>query len=215
MNRIKKITCVILSLILTSLCFISVMAENNLPSTGLIWDTWESYLEKMDETTLYALTIQRLGDVDADGKITTTDARLCLRAAVQLDELTSAQLDAADSDKKSGVTTADARKILRLAVGLDASENMLVETTSDWGFVIGPLPGAGSGRYYWQCEIDCEGLTVTHESIDAPEGIDGASAKAFFVFTPEKIGKYTVTLKLADSKQTDVTDEFKINVIVN
>ncbi|MBQ8209148.1 MAG: protease inhibitor I42 family protein [Clostridia bacterium] len=215
MKKIKKLSCLVLSLTIAVLCAVPVMAEDNLPSTGLIWDTWESYLENMNINTLYALTTQRKGDINGDGTITAADARLCLRAAAQLEELTEPQIDAADVNNKSGITSADARKILRISAGLDASENMTVETTADWGFIIGPLNGSGSGQYYWQCEIDYEGLSVTQESIDTPEGVDGASAKTFFVFTPEKPGKYTVTLKLADSKQENVVDEFQVNILVN
>lgn len=215
MKKIKKLSCLVLSLTIAVLCTVSVMAEDNLPATGLIWDTWESYLENMNENTLYALTTQRKGDINGDGTITAADARLCLRAAAQLEELTEPQIDAADVNNKSGITSADARKILRISAGLDASENMTVETTADWGFIIGPLKGSGSGQYYWQCEIDYDGLAVTQESVDSPEGVDGASAKTFFVFTPEKPGKYTVTLKLADSKQENVVDEFQVNILVN
>lgn len=215
MKKIKKLSCLVLSLTIAVLCAVQVMAEDNLPSTGLIWDTWESYLENINENTLYALTTQRKGDINGDGTITAADARLCLRAAAQLEELTEPQIDAADVNNKSGITSADARKILRISAGLDASENMTFETTADWGFIIGPLKGSGSGQYYWQCEIDYDGLAVTQESVDSPEGVDGASAKTFFVFTPEKPGKYTVTLKLADSKQENVVDEFQVNILIN
>ena len=57
-------------------------------------------------------------DVDGDGDVSTTDARLALRSAVSLEELADAALQAADSDQDGKVSTADARKILRTAVGL-------------------------------------------------------------------------------------------------
>lgn len=59
------------------------------------------------------------GDVDGDGEVTTTDARLTLRAAAQLDTLSSAQLPAADVDGASGISTTDARRILRVAARLE------------------------------------------------------------------------------------------------
>lgn len=59
------------------------------------------------------------GDIDGDGKVSSADARLALRAAVELDTLTDAQKMAADLDGDGTVTTADARKILRKSVGLE------------------------------------------------------------------------------------------------
>ena len=63
-----------------------------------------------------------LGDVNADGQITSADARTTLRAAVGLDELTESQKKAADADKNGEITSADARLILRASVGLENLE---------------------------------------------------------------------------------------------
>ena len=62
-----------------------------------------------------------LGDVDKDGKITASDARLALRAAVGLEDYAagSAEFLAADVDRDEKLTASDARSILRAAVGLE------------------------------------------------------------------------------------------------
>ena len=60
-----------------------------------------------------------VGDVDANGKVDSTDARLALRAAVGLDTLTEAAKKAADVDFNNTVDATDARLILRAAVGLE------------------------------------------------------------------------------------------------
>ncbi|MBQ6863816.1 MAG: leucine-rich repeat protein [Clostridia bacterium] len=60
-----------------------------------------------------------LGDADGDGKVTSSDARLALRAAVGLEPLTDAQVKAADADGDGKLTSSDARLILRAAVGLE------------------------------------------------------------------------------------------------
>lgn len=57
------------------------------------------------------------GDVDGDGDVDTTDARLTLQAAVGPIELTGAQTAAADIDGDGDVDTTDARLILQKAVG--------------------------------------------------------------------------------------------------
>ena len=61
------------------------------------------------------------GDVDADGKITSADARLALRRSVSLEKYPegSAQYLACDVDFDKKITSADARLILRASVGLE------------------------------------------------------------------------------------------------
>ncbi len=59
------------------------------------------------------------GDVDLDGSITSSDARLALRNAVGLEELSEKSLLAADADYDKDITSSDARLILRAAVGLE------------------------------------------------------------------------------------------------
>lgn len=215
MKKIKKLTCFALSLIIAVLCAFPAMAEDESHPGGLIWDTWESITANLNETTLRAFADQRTGDVDADGRITAADARLCLRVSAQLEEIEFTQSIAADIDGNGKITSADARKILRFSAGLDTPETMNYELSlSGWGFIIGPMKNAGSGRYYWQCEVDTDGLTFTEESVDNTEGKDGASPEYFFVFTAEKTGNYTVTFTLTDSKQAEIIDTFSINVSV-
>ena len=61
------------------------------------------------------------GDVDADGAVTASDARLALRCAVGLEKYArgSDAYIACDADRDGTVTAADARLILRAAVGLE------------------------------------------------------------------------------------------------
>lgn len=63
--------------------------------------------------------IYALGDVNLDGKVNTSDARLALRGAATLETLTDQQVLAADVNKNGKVDTSDARKILRVAANLD------------------------------------------------------------------------------------------------
>lgn len=60
-----------------------------------------------------------LGDVNLDGKVNTSDARLALRGAATLETLTDQQVLAADVNKNGKADTSDARKILRVAANLD------------------------------------------------------------------------------------------------
>ena len=68
-----------------------------------------------------------LGDVDCDGNVSVTDARLALRQAVGLEEMSGARLAAAQlTDGKSAVSVGDARLILRAAVTLDDPKSWLL-----------------------------------------------------------------------------------------
>lgn len=66
------------------------------------------------------------GDVDRDGKVTSTDARLALRAAAKLDALDELGTRIADMDGDGNVTSTDARVILRIAAKLDAQPDKLI-----------------------------------------------------------------------------------------
>ena len=58
------------------------------------------------------------GDVDCDGTVSASDARIALRKAVGLDNIKDYQESAADVDRDSKITASDAREILRASVGL-------------------------------------------------------------------------------------------------
>ena len=65
------------------------------------------------------------GDNDGDGRITASDARQALRAAVGLDTPNAWQQDACLVAGGETITAADARLILRAAVGLEESKSWL------------------------------------------------------------------------------------------
>ena len=73
----------------------------------------------------------KLGDINGDGKITSTDARLALRAAAQIDVLTADQFKAADTDFNGRITATDARAILRAAAQIDTLPEIPTEATSE------------------------------------------------------------------------------------
>ena len=61
-----------------------------------------------------------IGDADLSGSVDATDARIILRVAARLDELTDpVALKRADLDRNGSVNAVDARMALRLAAKLD------------------------------------------------------------------------------------------------
>ena len=78
--------------------------------------TWlHNNMRKLAEYTARAYRTK--GDVDGDGKITSTDARMALQAATGKIELDGTSKRAADVDNDGNVTSTDARIILQKATG--------------------------------------------------------------------------------------------------
>ena len=67
-----------------------------------------------------------LGDVNADGKITSDDARLALRYSSKMQKLTSAQKSAADMNDDGSVTLEDVNLIMADAIDLETYEEKLL-----------------------------------------------------------------------------------------
>ena len=79
------------------------------------------------DVTVYArLYKYTWGDVDCDGKVTASDARLLLRKAVDLidEEFTDDLIPWSDFDADGKITASDARTALRMAVELDTVESL-------------------------------------------------------------------------------------------
>ena len=93
-------------------------------SDGSIWscDNWTWYPRKKSDSKKFypvkCFTEYTPGDVNQDGKVTASDARLALRYSAKLQMLTNAQMKAADANADGKVTAADARILLRYAAGL-------------------------------------------------------------------------------------------------
>lgn len=78
-----------------------------------------------DEAEEEAARAAGWGDLNGDGDITAADARLALRAAVELETLPPAVVAKADFAKLGRLTATNARVLLRVAVGLDRMTDVL------------------------------------------------------------------------------------------
>ncbi len=103
------------------------------------------------------------GDVDKDEKISPADARLALRGAVGLEELTADFLLRADVDADGTVTPADARTILRTAVGLDSIfQSSCRHQVKKWSTVL-TRDGQAASYHTGVCVVCGETLFADHE----------------------------------------------------
>ena len=96
--------------------------------TGVSFLPGDALLPAQEYTVLYAvwnrdgrLPAHSLGDIDGDARVTAADARLALRASVELEsyEKGSAVYRAADVNRDGEIRADDARAILRAAVELE------------------------------------------------------------------------------------------------
>ena len=111
------------------------------------------------------------GDVDGDGTISPADARLTLRASVELEPLTLEQFFSADTDYDAVITPADARMILRVSVALETLPKTMIDvpdpvsdpdrTSADWNVALitdygDVTDGAFNQISYEACRVFCK-----------------------------------------------------------
>ena len=108
----------------------SVAVTDDAPENITLFAHWKQ--EPLTSTDKQVAPFSK-GDTDGDGKITSADARLALRASVSLEqyEQGSAQYLAADADSDGKITSADARLILRASVGLEDPAKWQKATPTD------------------------------------------------------------------------------------
>ncbi len=99
-----------------------VTKEATATEEGII--TYTCNVCKTTKTESIPKLLYVMGDVDGDGNISASDARLALRASVGLESYdeSSSEYKACDVDGDNKVTASDARLILRASVGLEDPE---------------------------------------------------------------------------------------------
>ena len=137
-----------------------------------------------------------VGDVDANGKVDATDARLALRAAVGLDTLTDEGKQAADVDVNGTVDATDARLILRAAVGL---EELHVHSFTTEVIKAADCENAGEEKLTCTCgytetkTVPALGhKTVTEEAVKATCTEDGKTEKVYCTVCEKVLKEQTV-----------------------
>ncbi|MCR5042271.1 MAG: hypothetical protein K6C36_09280 [Clostridia bacterium] len=130
-------------------------------------------------------------DLDADGEITTADARIVLRISLALEK--ESDFPPCDMDGSGDITTADARIVLRVSLGIEKSEdysggviyNDAVRTVaSQFGKVreaFDYIDGTTQYAEVWFQDVDCDGNL---ELIAGPlESIGARATYEWAVFT--------------------------------
>lgn len=122
------------------------------------------------------------GDLDGDGHVYAADARLALRATVNLEKLSAEQKKAADADADNKITASDARRILRLCVELVNKNDSCAN-----GMAGAQLVGFTANDYKVYSKnglIYIDGLLIANKTYPltssyAPGGLQSACSSAF------------------------------------
>ena len=116
-KNFKSLICCILALLFVAGTVVAVFADSkNLFSKA--GEEASTDVEVEISTDVEDVVVIRLGDVNFDGRITASDARLALRCSAQLETLTADQFIAANVILDDVVTAQDARLILRCSAQL-------------------------------------------------------------------------------------------------
>lgn len=107
-----------------------VTADGKAPEKDTLKTGMKLLLFVGDEQT-DSVSLALLGDIDGDGDVAVSDARLALRKAVGLDELDQCRFHAADVDFINEVSVADARTILRIAVQLETGTDLIAKASKE------------------------------------------------------------------------------------
>lgn len=154
------------------------------------------------------------GDLNGDNKVAANDARLCLRAAAQLEKLTDAQLAAADIFATNTVTAANARKILRVAATLDTFDSDSIILNLGEGIII-ETPESDDPEYQWVLYLSQVGFGNTRDVTgeEHEKGLitetDGNRTSVF----ADTLGNYILSFYLENKNRVQKASfRLKINV---
>ena len=152
------------------------------------------------------------GDVNADNKANSADARLVLRAVAKLDELTEMQRIIADVNRDGKVNTSDARQLLRVSAKIDVFR---IEVKLGVGekYVVDSIYGRGS--YMWTVTSSA-GLDVDEVIKELPPSDSiGEWAEQVYTFSAKTPGIYTANFKLHQiGDKSDIYEERVYTFIV-
>lgn len=204
----KKATATILSLLIFCTCIITANADEYF--VGNIPGNWEYLLIHTTVTPV----VPRPGDVDFDGRITSEDARILLRAAVGLEKLQRYQYSATDFNEYRPVVSSAARDVLRASCGLEQLEFSTCNFYTGQEIAFGPFANAESGKYNWVCVgLDEEQFTIEEKSISDEDAPEGAPVRQYFFITSVKfIEPCDITFRLQNADGTECLEEYTVRI---
>lgn len=96
-----------------------------------------------------------VGDIDGDGRVTASDARLALRYCVGLEDISPDRLSYANCDGNDTISAADARLILRTSVGISQPSERAYKIS-----IPDDEDCQSAGQYIYECVLTGETFTL-------------------------------------------------------
>lgn len=150
------------------------------------------------------------GDIDNNQKVNSADARLCLRAAANLETLTDKQIKSVDFDGTGKINSAKARLILRAAAKLDTL-SYTVNVKEGQKIVIGPYRDAGSFRWAYSTDSEMTSIDMKREN-NLPEGHVG-NFDIFFTIVTEETNSFNISMLQECPWTKEINNAFNLTVI--
>ena len=152
------------------------------------------------------------GDIDENNKVNSADARLCLRAAANLETLTDKQIKSVDFDGTGKINSANARSILRAAAKLETL-SYTIKVVTGQNIIVGALQH--SGVYFWECKKDSDNLFVDLVIEDTvPPDVIGGCDDMFYIINSESVGEFKISFNQQCPWTSDVNISFNLNIII-
>lgn len=133
------------------------------------------------------------GEIDGDLYVRAADARLCLRAAAKLEELTSEQQKAADTDGSGVIESSDARAILRASAKIEPI-TVTVNLKVGQNLVVGPLQGPTGWEWNYFISFPSKFDIKENKYYHSGDEI-GSAPDEFVLLKPMDIGDYSAEFK--------------------
>ena len=124
----KKSTKNLLITMITIVMIIFSVSIVTMAETASVYDETESFTEEIstdDSDVEIEFDATKFGDINQDGKISASDARMLLRCAANLEKVTDYILTYGDFSRDGKITAYDARTALRIAARLEKPECIL------------------------------------------------------------------------------------------
>lgn len=154
-------------------------------------------------------------DLNADKKVSAEDARLALRAAVQLEELPNFSVRAANGGNLYKMSAVTARRILRAATGLEAVPAFEINVgENEKQFVIGPIECSGAAGFDIRLLGETDKFKIEQKVFGADTLSVGGAVRCYFICTPLEKGSFTLKFEYLDIKHPEPikVDEFSVEV---
>ena len=150
------------------------------------------------------------GDINNDHYVNSADARLCLRAAAQLETLTDEQIKTVDFDGTGEISSSNARQILRASAKLETL-TYTVNIENEQRIVFNKLERIGA--YDWVYDTDSTDTEIIRTSGNEIVG-DMNCFRTYYTITTKETDSFKIAFIQSCPWTGEVNNSFDLNVVI-